>query len=52
MFWQSQNKKGNLFPPTTQIFSILLDFLVFFAIYYYVMSNFDKLWQVKKELKL
>ncbi len=28
------------------------DFLLFFAIHYYVMLNDDKLWQVKKELKL
>jgi len=29
-----------------------LDFLLFFAIYYYVMLNNDKLWQAQKELKL
>ncbi len=29
-----------------------LDFLFFFATYYYVMLNDDKLWQAQKELKL
>jgi len=29
-----------------------LDFLLFFAIYYYVMLNDDKLWQAQKELDL
>jgi len=29
-----------------------LDFLIFFAIYYYMVLNDDKLWQAQKELKL
>jgi len=30
--------------------SMRFDFLLFFAIYYYVMLNDDKLWQAQKEL--
>ncbi len=29
-----------------------LDFLIFFAIYYHMVLNDDKLWQAQKELKL
>jgi len=36
------------FPEKEKMF----DFLLFFAIHYYVMLNDDKLWYVKKELKL
>jgi hypothetical protein len=39
-------------PEKEKFFENGLDFLIFFAIYYYMMSNDAKLWQVKKELKL
>jgi len=38
--------------PKEENFLKRLDFLIFFAIYYYVMLNDDKLWQAQKELKL
>jgi len=35
-----------------KIFENGLDFLIFFAIYHYMMLNNDKLWQTQKELNL
>jgi len=39
-------------PEKEKFFENGLDFLIFFAIYYYVMLNDGKIWQAQKELKL